>query len=163
MQRPGSEKTFAKMMNKKAKELECENTHFKNPHGLDAKDHYSTARDLAEIARYGMKNKTFRKIVSTKSYQFRTKKKNRKYTVSSTDQLLGNTKGICGVKTGTTGDAGCCFVGAYKYNGKTYITVVLGAPYDYWRWEDTKQLIGYIKKYVRILKRRNRECEHIFL
>ena len=38
--------------------------------------------------------------------------------------------------------------GYVKYNGKTYITVVLGAPYDYWRWEDTKQLIGYIKKYM---------------
>ena len=144
----GSEKAFAKLMNQKAAELGCTNTHFKNPHGLDAKGHYSTAKDLALIARYCMQNKHFRKIVGMKTYQFTTKKKRRKYTVNSTDKLLAKSKRVCGVKTGTTGNGGCCFVGAYKYRGKTYITVVLGDPSDYWRWEDTKELIRYIKKYM---------------
>lgn len=144
----GSKKAFIKMMNQKAKELGCVDTSFKTPHGLDAKNHYSTAEDLALIARAAMDNETFREIVSTKSYKFRTKKKRHKYIVNSTNKLLGNVKGVCGVKTGYTDDAGYCFVGAYQYKGKTYITVVLGSSGSEQRWDDTKQLIRYIKEYM---------------
>lgn len=144
----GSQKAFIKMMNKKAKELGCVNTSFKSPHGLDVKNHYSTARDLALITRHAMGNQTFCKIVRTKSYKFRTSKKHHRYKVGSTNALLGNVKGVCGVKTGFTNNAGYCFAGAYEYKGKTYITVVLGAPGSQQRWDDTKQLIHYIKKYI---------------
>lgn len=144
----GSQKAFIRMMNKKAKELGCVNTSFKSPHGLDAKNHYSTARDLALITRHAMGNQTFCKIAGTKSHKFKTEKKHLKYKVNSTNALLGSVKGVCGVKTGFTNNAGFCFAGAYKYRGNTYITVVLGAKSSQQRWDDTKQLIRYIKKYI---------------
>lgn len=144
----GSQKAFVRMMNKRAEELGCTNTSFKSPHGLDMKNHYSTARDLALITRQAMENPIFCKIVRTKSYKFRTGKKHHRYKVGSTNALLGNVKGVCGVKTGYTNDAGSCFAGAYKYKGRTYITVVLGAPDSQARWDDTKRLFRYIKKYI---------------
>lgn len=144
----GSVRAFAEMMNEKAEDLGCENTHFVNPHGLDASGHYSTARDLATIGRYAMNNSKFRGIVKKKQYSFRTLGKKRSYSFKTTNKLLGETPGIAGIKTGTTGNADCCFVGAYRYGGKYYITVVLGSKKDAQRWEDTKTLIRYIKTYV---------------
>ena len=144
----GSERAFASMMNEKAEELGCENTHFVNPHGLDENDHYSTARDLALIGSYAMNNSQFRKIVKTKKYSFRTLKKKKLYSFETTNKLLGEIAGVAGVKTGTTENAGCCFVGAYRHKGKYYITAVLGAKKNAQRWEDTKTLIRYIKTYV---------------
>lgn len=144
----GSVKNFAKMMNQKAKELGCTNTSFKNPHGLHAKKHYTSAKDLALITRYAMGNKTFRKIVNTRFCKFRTKKKKNKYAMYSTNRLLGEVDGICGVKTGFTNQAQNCFSGAYKYNGKTYITIVLGSPGIAACHKDTKRLISYINRYM---------------
>lgn len=144
----GSVKNFAKMMNQKAKELGCTNTSFKNPHGLHAKKHYTSAKDLALITRYAMGNKTFRKIVNTRFCKFRTKKKKNKYAMYSTNRLLGEVDGICGVKTGFTNQAQNCFSGAYKYNGKTYITIVLGSPGIAACQKDTKRLISYINRYM---------------
>lgn len=144
----GSTKAFAAKMNKKAKALGCKNTHFVNPHGLDHKQHYSTARDLAVMGQYALNNQNFRNIIKKKKYTFRTLKKHQKCTVETTNQLLGQIQGVSGIKTGTTERAGCCFVGAYNYKGKTYITVVLGSKKGKYRWEDTKALIRYIKKYV---------------
>ena len=144
----GSKAAFAKMMNAKAEELGCVNTHFVNPHGLDNKKHYSSAKDLALISRYALKNANFRKVIKTKSYSFTTTKYHKKYSFKTTNQLLGKVEGLYGIKTGTEDDAGCCFAGAYKYKGKTYITVVLGCKRDAQRWEDTKTLIRYIKKYI---------------
>lgn len=144
----GSVKAFAKKMNRKAKELGCENTHFVNPHGLDSKNHYSTARDLATIGGYAMKNSHFRQVIQTRKYSFTSLKHRKSYTFRSTNKLLGQVSGIAGIKTGTTEHAGCCFVGAYRHQGKCYITVVLGAKETAQRWEDTKTLIRYIKKYI---------------
>ncbi len=144
----GSKKAFASKMNKKAKALGCTNTHFINPHGLDHKKHYSTARDLAVISQYALKNKNFRSIIKKKKYTFRTLRKHKKYTVKTTNKLLGQVKGLSGIKTGTTERAGCCFVGAYNHKGKTYITVVLGSKNTNSRWADTKTLIRYIRKYI---------------
>lgn len=144
----GNAASFASMMNEKAEELGCENTHFVNPHGLDDSEHYSTARDLAIIGGYAMNNANFRKIVKTKKYSFKTLTKKKSYSFKTTNKLLGETVGIAGVKTGTTGKAGCCFVGAYRYKGNDYMTVVLGAQKNAQRWEDTKTLIRYIKKYI---------------
>lgn len=144
----GSVRNFAEKMNKKALSLGCSDTNFVNPHGLDAKGHYSTARDLAVIAGYAMNNDKFAKAVKTKKYGFRSLKKKKYYSFESTDKLLGEVAGVVGVKTGTTGNAGCCFVGDFRYKGKDYITVVLGAKKNAQRWEDTRALIRYIKKYV---------------
>lgn len=142
----GSEKAFVALMNARAKELGCTHTSFKSPHGLTRKGHGSSARDLAKIARVALKNRTFAKIVNTKSYRFTTSRGNN-YTMKTTNKLLGKTAGIRGVKTGYTDAAGHCFVGAFKYKGKTYLTVVLGSPSSDQRWSDTKALLKYVKKY----------------
>ncbi|MCI9262450.1 D-alanyl-D-alanine carboxypeptidase family protein [uncultured Adlercreutzia sp.] len=142
----GSEKKFVSLMNKRAKELGCTNTSFKNPHGLTQKGHGSSAHDLALIAREVLNRNDLSSIVKKKSYSFRSTN-GIPYTVKSTNKLLGSIKGIHGVKTGFTNAAGHCFVGAFKYKGNTYVTVVLGAPTSDARWSDTKKLIKYVKKW----------------
>ena len=81
---------FADLMNAKAKELGCRKTHFSNPHGLTAKWHYTTARDMAKIAAYAMKNPDFRDIVSTKSSVIHwASPSNKTYKADNTNRLLG--------------------------------------------------------------------------
>lgn len=143
----GSTSKFAKKMNRRAKDLGCKNTHFVNPHGLPNKKHYSTGYDLALMTKHALKEKYFREVIKKKSYSFKTLKKKSKVRIRTTNKLLGKVKGVRGGKTGTTRAAGYCYVGTYKYDGKTYITVVLGSKKDKYRWSDTKKLISYIKKY----------------
>lgn len=144
----GTKENFAAMMNAKAKELGCSNTYFVTPNGLDEGNHGSTAADLAKMARHAMKNSAFAKIVKTKQYSFSSTSSGRKFTVYTTNQLLGSMSGMIGMKTGYTRKAGYCFVGALKRNGKTYISVVLGAPSSSSRWSDTKKLMKFgIKNY----------------
>lgn len=99
----GDVEGFAKMMNKKAEKLNLKNTNFVTPHGLDAPNHYTTAYDLALLTDYALKNKTFTKIVSTKSTQISLR--NSTKFIHNTHELLGYTEGVYGVKTGFTGNA----------------------------------------------------------
>ena len=94
---------FAKLMNLKAKELNLKNTNFVTPHGLDAPNHYTTAYDLAILTDYALKNKTFTQIVGTKSHNISIE--NSTKSIYNTNELLGYTAGVYGVKTGFTGDA----------------------------------------------------------
>ncbi len=140
----GSTGEFVKLMNQKAKSIGCTNTRFATPNGLDAGyTHYTTASDLAKIASYAWKNSTFRKIVKTSSYSFRSIKGS-SYTVTTTNSLLGSLPGVNGMKTGYTNKAGYCFVGTVKAkNGKTYISVVLGGSTSTMRWNDSSTLLKY--------------------
>ena len=127
----GSVDAFVEMMNKKAKELGMNNTHFVNTHGLDAEGHYSTARDMAILASYALKNELFCDIVSRNSYTTSPTNKSGSRTVSTTNYLLTYNSGFYyekadGIKTGYTGDAGRCLVST-AVDGKTrYVCVVLG-------------------------------------
>ena len=142
----GSVVRFAEMMTKKAHQIGATNTHFTNPHGLTAPDHYSTARDLAVIFRYAMKNPTFRDIVQTKFSSVNTtavvRKKvvPRRISVRNHNRLLWGYDGALGGKTGYTHAAQKCFVGAVQRNGSTLIVAILGAR-DL--WGDTKKLLEY--------------------
>lgn len=142
----GSEKAFVKKMNKKAAKLGCTNTHFATASGLDAGlDHYTTARDMAKIAAYAWKNKTFRKIAGTSSYTIKSIQGNR-YHFKTSNELLNVLPGVKGMKTGYTRKAGNCFVGVVQAkSGKTYISVVLGSPTEDSRWDDSRALLtlGY--------------------
>ena len=140
----GSTTNFVKKMNEKARALGCTNTNFVTPNGLDSGvNHYSTALDLSKIARYAMKNSTFRQIIATSSYSFKSGM-GYSYKVYTTNKLLGKTKGVIGMKTGYTKKAGNCFVGAVKAkNGKMYISVTLGATTETKRWSDAKTLLQY--------------------
>ena len=122
----GSVEGFATMMNDKARELDCNNTNFVTPNGLDAEGHYITARDLAVIASYAINNKDFIAITNTSSYQFKEIKKGRGFSVSNKNRFLYMMDGAIGIKTGFTGKAGYCFVGAVKRLDRTLISVVLG-------------------------------------
>ncbi len=142
----GSVEGFATMMNDKARELGCENTNFVTPNGLDAQGHYTTARDLAVIASYAVKNPQFIEITNTSSYSFREIKKGRSFTVTNKNRFLYMMDGAIGVKTGFTGDAGYCFVGAVKRQDAYFISVVLGCgwpPNKGLKWSDTKELMSY--------------------
>lgn len=142
----GSVEGFAKMMNKKAKELGCKHTNFVTPNGLDADGHYTTAAELAKIASYAIKNKDFINITNTASHSFRELKKGRTFTVSNKDRFLYMYDGAIGIKTGFTGKAGYCFVGAVKKNGKTLVSAVLGCgwpPHKSYKWSDTITLMNY--------------------
>lgn len=142
----GSVEGFAIMMNDKARELGCENTNFITPNGLDAEGHYTTARDLAVIAAYAIKNDQFVKITNTSSHTFKEVKRGRTLLVSNKNRFLYMMEGAIGVKTGFTNDAGYCFVGAIKRTDMTLISVVLGCgwpPNKNLKWRDTKELMSF--------------------
>ena len=142
----GSIEHFAELMTKKANELGATNTHFANPHGLTAVDHYSTAKDLAIIFRYAMRNAIFREVVQTKFSSVSTtaivRKKvvPRRISIRNHNRLLWNFDGALGGKTGYTHAAQKCFVGAVQRNGTTLIVAILGARDQ---WGDTKRLLEY--------------------
>lgn len=142
----GSIEGFATMMNDKAREIGCEHTNFVTPNGLDAEGHYTTAKDLAVIASYAIKNDKFIEITNTSSHVFKEIKKGRGYSVSNKNRFLYMMEGAIGVKTGFTGAAGYCFVGAIKRQDKTLVSVVLGCgwpPNKSLKWSDTKELMNY--------------------
>jgi len=130
----GTVENFAVLMNEKAAELGCENTHFENPHGLDSEEHYSSARDLAMIARAALENDLFRAIVSTQS------KTVEEQTYVNHNRLLRECDGVFGVKTGYTAAAGRTLVTCCERNGLTFICVTLSAPDD---WDDHKSLYDW--------------------
>jgi D-alanyl-D-alanine carboxypeptidase len=126
---------FADMMNERASALGLENTSFRNPHGLDDEDHYTTAEDLAKIAAEALKNETFKKICSTYKKSFVSGERSRLYV--NHNKLLNSYDGCIGIKTGYTKKCGRCLVGAAERDGLTFITVTLDAPDD---WQDHKKL-----------------------
>lgn len=142
----GSVSRFADRMTQKAHEIGAKNSHFTNPHGLTAPDHYSTARDMATLFRYAMTNATFREIVQTRFSSVNTtavvqkKVVPRRIAVRNHNRLLWGYDGALGGKTGYTQAAQRCYVGAVQRNGRTLIVSILGAR-DL--WGDTKRLLEY--------------------
>lgn len=134
----GTEENFVKMMNEKAVELGALNTHFKNPHGLDEPGHYTTAKDLALIARYAWNIYKFREIVQTKSKEI----KDGNYTrqIFNTNKLLWEFDGANGIKTGYTGKAGKCLVASAFKNDFQLLSIVLGTHSHF---GDSFQLLNY--------------------
>jgi D-alanyl-D-alanine carboxypeptidase (penicillin-binding protein 5/6) len=130
----GSVESFAEMMNERAAELGCVNTHFVNPNGLDDADHYSTARDLALIAREAIQNEEFRKIASSTSAEIDG------YSFTNHNRLLRECEGVFGVKTGYTEAAGRTLVSCCERDGVTMICVTLNDPDD---WADHAALYDW--------------------
>ncbi|WP_418751953.1 D-alanyl-D-alanine carboxypeptidase family protein [Frisingicoccus sp.] len=147
----GSVEAFAEMMNVRAEELGCTQTCFVTPNGLDAEGHCTTAAELAKIASEAIKNETFVKIINTESHSFSNIEGTRQYQVNNKDAFLQLMDGAFGIKTGFTGDAGYCFVGALNSEGRIYISVVLGSgwpPNKSYKWKDTVSLMNYgMEKY----------------
>lgn len=132
----GSNEAFAKKMTEEAILLGAENTCFLNPHGLPAEGHYTTAKDLALIARAAMNDETFKKIVSTKSYVATELLSGRKIEWKNKNKLLFRFEGANGVKTGFTHEAGRCLVSSAERNGMQVVCVVLSSPQMFERSEE---------------------------
>ncbi len=151
----GSNSEFAELMNKKAIEIGCKNTHFINANGMHNKSHYTTAYDMALITQYAMKNKTFRQIVSTTSYTLPATKVypyNSRTFTNTNSLIIVNKNNVpnnfyypsaIGVKTGFTSPAGNCLVSAANNNGLEFITVILGARAKDIRYIDTINLFNF--------------------
>lgn len=137
----GSVDAFVDMMNAKAQELGLANTHYSNPHGLDADDHYSSANDIAVLSRYAMNNKTFRKIVGKKKITLDYG--GREVTFRSTNSLLNTWDPCIGVKTGYTNNAGYCLSSAAKKDGVELYAVVLGCADEGQRFTDCYRLLNW--------------------
>ena len=129
----GTVEGFAELMNDKARNLGLTGTHFENPNGLDSPGHYSTARDLARLAAYAMKNPIFYKTVSAKSVKVGER------CLTNHNKLLWKLEGADGVKTGFTKAAGRILVSSATRQGRRIIGVTIDAPDD---WNDHCQLLN---------------------
>ena len=143
---------FVQMMNDKAAELGCENTHFKNPDGLHDPDHYTTARDLYKISKYALTLPYFEQISNATEYTCEGDDS----PLVTTNYLIDEARGgeyyypyAKGIKTGTTDEAGRCLVTTASADGHSYIAVLLGAPYkegemeEYYTFTDAADLFRW--------------------
>ena len=141
----GSVDEFCAAMTAKAHQLGAVNTSFKTPNGLDAENHQSTAYDMALITRYALSNTMFLEIINTPHKQAQSSRTT--YSISNKNRLLNEFEGANGVKTGYTGKAGHCFVGAARREDMQLISVVFasgwGAAGKEQKWVDTKRLLLY--------------------
>jgi len=141
---------FAKMMNDKASRLGLYNTRFVSPHGLDVAGHYSTAYELALMARHGLSNPIFARIVATPNITIGNR------TMRNTNDLLNTYPGANGVKTGFTGNAGRCLVASATRNDFNLISVILNCPTKAKRTANMKKMLDYVfekyKPYVLLKK-----------
>lgn len=121
----GSIEAFADEMNRTALKAGAADSNFVNPHGLHDKKHYTTARDLAIISAYAMKNATFREIVSTKRIVIPWQGHDCDRELINKNKILSTLEGGDGIKTGYTSTAGRCLVASATRNGMNVIAVVL--------------------------------------
>lgn len=141
---------FVDAMNDKASEIGMQNSLFCNPHGLDdgeyEGDHHSTARDVAKMCQYAMRNEAFRQSVanSTTTIEVSRKGYDTVLELSSTDILLDSFEGACGIKTGFTDLAGYSFAGACNRGAGDLYAIVIGASGDLQRFEDASTLFDWV-------------------
>lgn len=128
----GTVEGFAELMNDKAYMLGLDNTHFVNPHGLDAPGHYSTAEDLAVLGAYAMENPIFAQTVSAKTVMV-----GERY-LTNHNKLLWRVEGADGIKTGFTKAAGRILVSTAIRDGRRLVAVTINAPDD---WNDHATLL----------------------
>ena len=150
----GSVEAFAGLMNEKAAELGCMDTYFITPNGLDKEDekgfHGTTAADLARIMSYcineSLMKETFLEITQTPSYSFSNIEGTRSYSCNNHNRFLTMMDGAISGKTGFTGNAGYCYVGALRRDDRTFVVALLGCGWPNnknYKWSDTKQLMQY--------------------
>lgn len=138
----GSEGNFVSMMNKRARELGLTNTNFKNPHGLDDANHYSSSRDMMIIARELVKHEKV--LEYTKVYEdYLRENTDRKIWLVNTNRLVRFYDGVDGLKTGYTEDAGYCMTATAKKDGMRIIAVVMGEETSKIRNQEVSEMLDY--------------------
>lgn len=148
----GTEEAFVELMNTKAQELGMTGTHYVNSHGLHHPGHYTTARDLATLAYNAMQNELFAKIAGTYSYRMSATNMHKQRTIYTRHRIMHKQwndeanayyyKYITGIKSGTTSEAGYCYVGSASRDGLDLISVVLNSGTTT-VWRDTKRLFAF--------------------
>lgn len=136
----GDIESFAEMMNETAQKIGLADTHFTNPHGLDNAEHYSSAYDLAMLARYALQNPDFARIASTYKTNIPLNGDEGIRVLINHNKMLKYYDGAIGVKTGYTKRCGRCLVSAATRDGVTMIAVTLSAPDD---WRDHTAMLDY--------------------
>lgn len=150
----GDVKAFAALMNQKAKEIGCENTYFITPNGLDASDeqgkHSTTAVDLARIMSYCImdspKKDRFLEITSTPQHSFTNLDGKKSYSCTNHNAFLTMMDEAISGKTGFTADAGYCYVGAIRSEGRTFVVSLLACGWPNnknYKWADMKKMVSY--------------------
>ena len=136
----GDVDTFVDLMNAKAAELGMRSSRFANPHGLDAEDHYSTARDLLTMALAAMEDPVIDRLARTKVVKFRDDPNGAVRRAVNTNELLGAYPGVVGMKTGFTSGAGRVLIAVAEQHDRVLVSVVLGTEDHF---EDTRQLLEW--------------------
>jgi len=136
----GSIPAFAEMMNQKARQIGAINTHFANPHGLDAPDHLTTAYDQGLIARYALGIPFFGDTVATRVADVDRLDRDIVMRLSNTNALLSHFAGADGVKTGTTSGAGMSLIASATRQDHKLVAVVMHSDA---RWNDAARLLEY--------------------
>lgn len=144
----GSVSEFVKLMNLYAIKFKMSNTHFETPSGLDSKNHYSTAYDMALLTSHALDNKIFASVCKLQKADITIN--GNVQTIYNHNKLLYQTENCIGVKTGFTEKSGRCLVSAYDYKGSTIIIVTLN---DYDDWNDHKKLFDYAKNQYKTLSK----------
>ena len=139
----GTEEMFVKMMNDKAKELGLKDTNFKNSHGLDEANHYSTAYDMAMMAKELVKHEKVFEFTSIYEDYLR-KGTDRSFWLVNTNKLVRFYKGVDGLKTGYTAEAGFCITATANINDMRIIAVVMGEPDSDTRNKDVSSIFDYV-------------------
>ena len=153
----GNVNNFVSMMNDKALELGLTNTHFKNPHGLDDADHYSSSRDMSLIAKELVKHDKV--LEYTKVYEdYLRENTDRKIWLVNTNRLVRFYDGVDGLKTGFTDDAGYCMTATAMKDGMRIIAVVMGEETSKIRNQEVSEMLDYAfaqYKVIDMLKSKN--------
>jgi D-alanyl-D-alanine carboxypeptidase len=136
----GTEEGFAYLMNEKAEMLGMNHSHFMNPHGLDVKEHYSTANDMALLTAYALRNPIFQEIVKTKLKKVPNPNEAWSYLWSNKNKMLSLFPGADGVKTGYTKMALRCLISSATRDGQQLAVVTLNDSDD---WADHSRLLNY--------------------
>ena len=138
----GTEEAFVELMNKKASELGLKNTNFKNCTGLDAENHYSSANDMAIIAKELVKHDKILEFSGTYEDYIR-EGTDKSFWLVNTNKLVRFYQGVDGLKTGYTSTAGYCLTATAKRNGMRLITVVMNEPDSTTRNNETTSMLDY--------------------
>lgn len=138
----GSEAIFVDMMNERAKELGLTDTHFKNPHGLDDDEHYSSAYDMAMIGKELVKHEKV--LEFTKIYEdYLRQNTDRKIWLVNTNKLVRFYEGVDGLKTGYTASAGYCLTATAKKGSSRFLAVAMGEPDSKTRNQEISEMLDY--------------------
>lgn len=147
----GTEENFVLMMNQKAKELGLNDTNFKNPHGLDDVNHYSSAYDMAMIAKELTKYPKIFEFTSIYEDYLR-KNTDRVFWLVNTNKLVKFYKGVDGLKTGYTSEAGYCMTATANINNMRIIATVMGEPDSKMRNDEISSIFDYVYSQYKLEK-----------